>query len=178
MLKAHMRLTRKQHIQTLNGKFDRAHYIAKKKRSLSGLLRMLLYLSGQYKEQIRQLQKDFYILENRKLNIKKNELVACSIAAKSKKVGVFGTSFKVLKKSDYHDSILNALKPLGSLGGLSNIHKKNAIGKCAEVKAANNILKLDKKAKISEIEFTTAIRPRTSEKINRCTNCIKTFGHE
>lgn len=173
-----MKLTRKQYISNINDSFDKAHYIEKRKRSLVSLLKSLLYLSAEYKDQIRQFQKEYSHLNQRKIKIKNKELVACSIGAKSKKFGVFGTSHKLLSKSDYHKLILEVLQPLGSLGNLSNIQQKNAIGKCAEVKAANSILKLDKKAKISDIEFTSAIRPRTLEKMNRCNNCIAVFGDE
>jgi hypothetical protein len=170
-------MTQKQLIGLLNNKFDKAHYIEKKRRSIQSLYKMLLYLSEKYKEEINQIQANLSQAKNKKVKIDYRELVACSIAAKSKKIGAFGTSYQSLNKQDCHYELLMALSSLGSLGKLSKICD-NEIGRCAEVKAANNILRRDKKSKISNIEFTQAIRPRTLEKMSRCPNCVTIFGNE
>jgi hypothetical protein len=71
------------------------------------------------------------------------------------------------------------LNGLGQIGRVSNItDSKNIIGKCAEVKAANGLLKGNRELEINHIQFTSAIRPRTLEKIARCPNCTTVFGVE
>ena len=54
----------------------------------------------------------------------------------------------------------------------------NTLGRCAEFKAANELLLNNPALKIADIKFTSAIRPRTGEVIPRCDNCIGIFGAE
>jgi len=169
----------KRKLLELNYQFDRVHYIQKNNRSLTSLFRMLVYNSVKYKERINKLQEDYTLINRIKIKIPYRELVACSIAAKHKKIGVFGTSHEMLHKSKYHRVLSSALSLLGEIGSRSLLTRcDNYIGKCAEVKAANNILKNEKKAILANIEFTSAIRPRSQEKIKRCINCTTVFGHE
>ncbi len=169
---------RKQRIQLTNQVFDKTHYLIKERRSIRSLYKTLLYLSKRYRDDMKYLQKDISKLSGKKISLKTHEYVACSIAAKSKKIGVFGTSFQLLNTNKYNKFLLKELKKLGNIGSKSSVNSDNIIGKCAEVKAANNILVNDKKATITDIQFSAAIRPRTLEVIARCSNCKNIFGDE
>lgn len=61
---------------------------------------------------------------------------------------------------------------LGTIGDLRN---GNRIGKCAEVGAANKILRTRPTVGADRLKFTKAIRPRTMQKVPMCQNCIDTF---
>lgn len=52
---------------------------------------------------------------------------------------------------------------------------KNTIGACAEPKAAFITMK-KQKCTLKQLKFTIAFRPRTSQKIDYCTNCKNVFG--
>jgi len=54
----------------------------------------------------------------------------------------------------------------------------NTLGRCAEFRAANELLLNNPHLKLKDIKFTSAIRPRTGEVIPRCQNCINMFGEE
>ncbi|MCU7280658.1 filamentous hemagglutinin N-terminal domain-containing protein [Pseudomonas peradeniyensis] len=54
----------------------------------------------------------------------------------------------------------------------------NTLGRCAEFRAANELLLNNSRLKLSDIKFTSAIRPRTGEVVPRCDNCIGMFGVE
>jgi len=166
-------------VESLNYHFDQMHFIRKQNRKIGSLYNMLLYKSKKYKETINIIQSTYSQIGGRPARIQHRELVACSIAAKCNKNGVFGTSYRMLSFSTYNIILRKHLSKIGGIGNKSTTTGcDNVIGKCAEVKAANNILNTDKKAAINLIEFTRAIRPRTSENINRCNNCISIFGHE
>lgn len=171
-------VNRKYRIQLANQAFDKTHYLIKKRRSIRSLYKTLLFLTKIYRDDMKYLQKDLSKLSGKKVSLKIHEYVACTIAAKSKKIGVFGTSFQLLNISQYNRFLLKELKKLGSIGSKSSVNSDNIIGKCAEVKAANNILINDKRATITDIQFSDAIRPRTLEVIARCSNCKNIFGDE
>jgi hypothetical protein len=61
---------------------------------------------------------------------------------------------------------------LGQIGTRLN---GNLIGKCAEVGAANKILRTRPTMPANRLTFTTAIRPRTMQKVPMCLNCTTTF---
>lgn len=46
-----------------------------------------------------------------------------------------------------------------------------ALGRCAEFRAANELLLTNPGLKLKDIQFTPAIRPRTREVVPRCENC-------
>jgi len=71
------------------------------------------------------------------------------------------------------DQLELKLKKLGKLGDLKN---GNLIGKCVEESAANKLLRSRKKGKPEEIQFTTALRPRTMQKVPMCKNCHQIFN--
>lgn len=63
-----------------------------------------------------------------------------------------------------------------SLGGLGvKTACGNTLGRCAEFRAANELLLSNPSLKLSDIKFTPAIRPRTGEVVPRCENCINIF---
>ncbi|WP_221179012.1 DUF637 domain-containing protein, partial [Pseudomonas chlororaphis] len=66
-----------------------------------------------------------------------------------------------------------------SLGGLGvKTACGNTLGRCAEFRAANELLLNNPGLKLSDIKFTSAIRPRTGEIVPRCENCTNMFGAE
>ncbi|MBC3205760.1 filamentous hemagglutinin N-terminal domain-containing protein [Pseudomonas sp. SWRI111] len=66
-----------------------------------------------------------------------------------------------------------------SLGGLGvKTACGNTLGRCAEFRAANELLLNNPKLRLKDIAFTPAIRPRTGEVVPRCENCINIFGVE
>lgn len=167
-------------INSVNHYFDKTHYMIKKERGLNSLEKILIAKSRVYKENINKIQK-LYSTRRFKLTIdhENYELVACSIAAKGKKFFSFGTSHRLLPMHKYLNPTKTLLRPLGIIGGQSTItNTSNIIGKCAEVKAINNIFKRESKLSVTDVSFTKAIRPRTLEKIPRCQNCTQIFGNE
>ncbi|WP_277593093.1 hemagglutinin repeat-containing protein [Pseudomonas chlororaphis] len=54
----------------------------------------------------------------------------------------------------------------------------NTLGRCAEFRAANELLLSNPALKLNDIKFTPAIRPRTGEVVPRCENCTNIFGAE
>jgi filamentous hemagglutinin len=54
----------------------------------------------------------------------------------------------------------------------------NTLGRCAEFRAANELLLSNPNLTLKDIKFTPAIRPRTGEVIPRCENCTNMFGAE
>lgn len=54
----------------------------------------------------------------------------------------------------------------------------NTLGRCAEFRAANELLLSNPNLKLSDIKFTPAIRPRTGVVVPRCDNCTNIFGVE
>ncbi len=54
----------------------------------------------------------------------------------------------------------------------------NTLGRCAEFRAANELLLNNPGLRLSDIKFTPAIRPRTGEVVPRCENCTNIFGAE
>ncbi|WP_017522118.1 hemagglutinin repeat-containing protein [Pseudomonas nitroreducens] len=66
-----------------------------------------------------------------------------------------------------------------SLGGLGvKTSCGNTLGRCAEFRAANELLLSNPTLRVKDIKFTPAIRPRTGEVVPRCENCENIFGHE
>ncbi|WP_239646774.1 filamentous hemagglutinin N-terminal domain-containing protein [Pseudomonas syringae] len=66
-----------------------------------------------------------------------------------------------------------------SLGGLGvKTACGNTLGRCAEFRAANELLLSNPGLKLKDIKFTPAIRPRTGEVVPRCDNCTSIFGAE
>ncbi|MBR9847346.1 MAG: hypothetical protein GYB35_15140 [Algicola sp.] len=66
-------------------------------------------------------------------------------------------------------------KKLKTLGDLYTKRNGNTIGCCAEVNAANDILRKNSYLDLNDIVFSTPIRPRTQQKMKMCNNCKLTF---
>lgn len=62
-------------------------------------------------------------------------------------------------------------------GAVGTVRNQNTIGKCAEFKAANELLTQDQNAGLIEIRFTDAIRPLTGIVKQPCGNCRHVFVH-
>lgn len=167
-------------LNSINHSFDKVHYVVKKDRSLQSLDKILHSNAIKYKEKINKIQ-ELYSTKKSKIFIDHQyfELVACSIGAQGIKYSSFGTSYQVLTNHKYLKPIRIHLNKLGKIGTTSDTTKSsNIIGKCAEVKAANNLLKRESNLEVNKVAFTKAIRPRTLERIPRCKNCINIFGYE
>lgn len=160
----------------INHFFDKSHYVVKRRRSLQLLDKDLRLNANDYKSKINKIQ-ELYSRKNILIDHKYFELVACSIAVKGIKNSSFGTSYRLLPIHKYREKIRICLYKLGKIGEASD-KTSNIIGKCAEVKAINNLLKRESNIEIDKVTFTKAIRPRTLEKIPRCNNCITIFGDE
>ncbi|WP_286920399.1 hypothetical protein [Flavobacterium sp. UBA4197] len=67
-------------------------------------------------------------------------------------------------------------KALNKVGVIGKKVGENTVGKCAEVDCANYLLlNCRSNYEVSDIKFSTPYRPRTSEIIETCENCKKTF---
>lgn len=87
----------------------------------------------------------------------------------------YKTTEELMKLFDIR--LQKALLPLGKLGTKPK-GCPNYIGNCAEQHACNEVLLQDKefKAKIKDIKFSLAYRPRTCQIVPYCSNCTKTFN--
>nr|WP_223224542.1 hemagglutinin repeat-containing protein [Stenotrophomonas maltophilia] len=66
-----------------------------------------------------------------------------------------------------------------SLGGLGvKTACGNTIGRCAEFRAANELMLANPRLKLEDIKFTAAVRPRSGLPVPRCDNCRDIFGDE
>jgi hypothetical protein len=167
-------------ITSINYYFDKTHYVAKSERSLNWMDKTLIAKSKSYKASINKVQ-ELYSTKRCKIIIDHPyyELVAVSIAAKGKKYSSFGTSYRLLPIHKYLRPTKELLRILGNIGETSSItNTSNIIGKCAEIKAINNIFKRESGISAADVSFTRAIRPRTLEKFPRCQNCTQIFGNE
>lgn len=80
------------------------------------------------------------------------------------------------RSSSFHSTLYKRLTSLGEIGKKSTKTKcDNIIGQCAEVHAANKLLKRHKCKRLKDIRFSVAMRPRTLEKFPPCENCKATF---
>ena len=69
----------------------------------------------------------------------------------------------------------NKLKSLGGIGKV-RVGCKNVIGACAEPHAARRVLNhFGNRISLNQVVFSTALRPRTMEKVDYCQNCKDTF---
>lgn len=166
-----------QKIKQINEFFDKQHYLKKGRRSGASVFQMLRCKSIKYKENIESAQSELSAELAQRVEFRFHTLVACAIGARVKKFYSFGTSYRVVQSCN--PRLKRRLARLGDVGKKSaNTNSTNVIGKCAEVKAANQILRKSKKLDVPEIELTPAIRPRTLERIPRCPNCVVVFGPE
>lgn len=163
-------------IRSINDEF--AKIVKLPNENLNRLNRRLTHKCVQYKMRVNAIQESHMGMKIKKrIRIDCRELVACAIAGKNIRNSALGSSHDKLYV--YNGSLWDKLKMIGVIGGKSIVDGcDNEVGRCAEVKVANTILEKDKKATITSIEFTRAIRPRTLEPLKRCGNCIAVFGDE
>jgi len=82
----------------------------------------------------------------------------------------YGRNSKPYQHKVLFDHIVHTL---GTIGGFAP-GVKHPIGYCAEQNVANRLM-LDEDARIGDIEFSIAIRPKTGEVIDYCNNCRALF---
>ena len=133
---------------------------------------------------------------NRIDNIASRHYIATTVGGLNNKRGVLGTSHKIIINNNYNKVLTQSLvNNLGKLGDKVDLNIKNnyynrnnivvnqeiekkwsVIGKCAEVKVADNFLRRQHNLNnnLQNINFTKALRPRTQEEykeIKPCHNC-------
>lgn len=134
---------------------------------------------------------------NSHLSFKDRHYMATTIGGLKKNTGCLGGCYETISPTEKNKILVDEL--VTKLGGLnispSAIGCKNIVGRCAEVRVADNLLNNDIAINdFKKIEFTTATRPRTQEQylnrssqtqrigneieyfILRCSNCIEVFG--
>ena len=77
--------------------------------------------------------------------------------------------------SNMRNSLRKKLRELGDL----YIQKNgigNPVGNCAEVNVAQKLMIGDRNLDITQITFSTPIRPRTEQPVPTCSNCNQTFS--
>lgn len=80
------------------------------------------------------------------------------------------------QSTSFHSILYKRLITIGKIGKKSTKTKcDNIIGQCAEVHAANKLLKRNKCSKLKDIHFSVAMRPRTLEVCPPCENCKAIF---
>ncbi|MFP9112879.1 hypothetical protein ACLI1A_02985 [Flavobacterium sp. RHBU_3] len=87
--------------------------------------------------------------------------------------------YKKVDRSKPFDSqcISNKLRlRLLTIGDIHSKQNGNLIGYCAEVNAANHVMLKLKHLNPEEVNFSSAIRPRTMQKMPPCKNCKLTFN--
>ena len=130
-------------------------------------------------KKIEQKKFDFYpaIIVNCKY---RNEMHNGRSNAGTKKVKRSYTDTKNF--TDCHKRLATELFKLKKTCKNFQANKKLYFGTCAEDDASNKILvacdnnQTPQPTKLSDLKFTTAIRPRTREKEKYCTICEKIFG--
>lgn len=79
----------------------------------------------------------------------------------------------LLCSTEMVSQLKSKLKQIGELYTKVN---GNYIGCCAEINAANNLLKKKPYLKLTQIVFSKPTRPRTMQKLKMCKNCNITFN--
>ena len=80
-----------------------------------------------------------------------------------------------LKTNKVAPQLKLSVDKLGGLGAESN---GNVVGACAEFNAANSLLLENPGIQAKQINFSSAIRPKTGQIVARCKNCCFMFGEE
>ncbi|MFM4958067.1 hypothetical protein [Aeromonas caviae] len=160
----------------INNAFGNSILFTKKYRSIKKLDAMLLERCEKYNLEIDSIQRKYkhMSIDN---DYKTFELVNMAIGCLGNKASSFGTSYCVAHDKNLHRELKKRLEKIGPIGTSPSSGKtSNIIGKCAEVKAANPVLRGEKGICIINLKFTPARRPRTLQKHRTCSNCQETFG--
>jgi filamentous hemagglutinin len=97
---------------------------------------------------------------------------AIAVGAYDAKTGNIVTSFAKAIPNNIHPELLKRANEIGGIG-THGLTERNIVGVCAEFHVVNELLL--KGSKWSDIRLTSAIRPRTGQKIPFCANCKKMF---
>ena len=97
---------------------------------------------------------------------------AIAVGAYDAKTGNIVTSFAKGIPNNIHPELLKRANEIGGIG-THGLTERNIVGVCAEFHVVNELLL--KGSKWSDIRLTSAIRPRTGQKIPFCANCKKMF---
>lgn len=164
----------KRLLSPINNAFGNATLFSKKYRYIEKIDAMVLERCEKYKTEIGLIQRKYKTtsIDN---NYKKFELVSMAIGCLGNKASSFGTSYRCIHDDACHHQLRKRLEELGKIGTIESKRTSNVIGKCAEVKAANHVLKGEKNLDINDLKFTPARRPRTLQKHQACPNCQATF---
>ncbi len=130
-------------------------------------------------EVVHRLRRDFPNFRNKKGDYDYPAVVAeCCINNYPNQTKVFySRSHKLRNKNYYTDSrLLSKMTDIGGLGKAGDFKQKWKIGNCAEQRAAELLLRENKSCQLSDISFSTPIRPRTLEVIPYCRNCSSLFN--
>lgn len=101
---------------------------------------------------------------------------ATAIGAIDPKTGKVVTATSGDVPTTIHPQLQQMADELGGLGVRTSYG--NVLGRCAEFRAANELLLNNPRLNLSDIDFTPAVRPRTGQIIQRCDNCVNVFGAE
>ncbi|MCC8367284.1 hypothetical protein J8V57_13570 [Xenorhabdus sp. PB61.4] len=101
---------------------------------------------------------------------------ATAIAAVDPLTGRISTASNGAVPSVIAPELLEYAQKLGGLGVKTACG--NTLGRCAEFRAANELMLSNPNLKVKDIQFTPAVRPRTGEVVPRCDNCTNMFGAE
>lgn len=162
-------------LSPINNSFGNATLFSKKYRSIEIIDAMVLERCQKYKTEIDSIQRKYKMtsIDN---NYTKFELVSMAIGCLGNKASSFGTSYRCIHDNACHHQLRKRLQELGAIGSVKNERTSNVIGKCAEVKAANHVLKGEKNLYINDLKFSPARRPRTLQRHQACPNCQATFN--
>lgn len=104
-------------------------------------------------------------------------VASCASSWDTNDLAAVQTSGKVVKTSYKKvpelESVLTT--KLGSIGTNQGLCK-NYIGACAEPHAAREVIKDNPNAKVDDLVFSYAYRPRTKSVIRYCKNCLEVFN--
>lgn len=175
MNKKEIELRLKGLLSPINNSFGNATLFSKKYRSIAKIDAMVLERCEKYKKEIDSIQRKYKRIPIDD-DYKTFELVSMAIGCLGNKASSFGTSYRCVHDKICHPKLRKRLEELGSIGTINHERTSNVIGKCAEVKAANHVLRGEKDLDIKDLKFTPARRPRTLQKHRACSNCQHTFG--
>lgn len=172
MNKKEIELRLKKFLNPINNSFGNRTFFSKKYRSISKIDKMVLERCKKYKAEIDFIQSKYKIIT---IDFETFEMVNMAIGCLGNKASSFGTSYRCVHDKNCHPKLRKRLEELGPIGSINYKLTSNVIGKCAEVKAANYVLKYEKELEIKNLNFTPARRPRTLQKHGPCPNCQHTF---
>lgn len=104
---------------------------------------------------------------------KKKYQKPAAIGAYDVKTGMRVAMFSGSIPSNIHPELIRRANMIGGIGTYG-VSVNNIVGKCAEFQVVNHLLKNG--SNISDIRFTSPVRPRTGELLDFCANCKAMFS--